>query len=312
MKLNFSFGDGVVALPAALVNHMEKASMRDVRILLELAAMPLSFVDLDAARAQLANKLHFGTGDIDAALAFWRGTGLLSTAEEGATPVTSVAAPTVLADKSLPAYSTEELSSILERNKNIGQLVNDAQQAFGKVFNTSEIAVIAGLVDYLGLDEEYILLLLTHCRTMGKKSIRYAEKQAISLHDEGIHDVHALEEKLHRIEGMASAIGRVRALFGISSRALTSKEKAMVERWVFTMQFGDDMLRRAYEITVDTKGNASMPYTNGILERWYAEGYRTVEDVETALADYRRKKAGGSSFDVDEFFEAALKRTYGD
>ena len=33
-------------------------------------------------------------------------------------------------------------------------------------------------------------------------------------------------------------------------------------------------------------------------------------DVEKALADYRAKKNGGSSFDVDEFFEAALRRTY--
>jgi DnaD/phage-associated family protein len=73
------------------------------------------------------------------------------------------------------------------------------------------------------------------------------------------------------------------------------------------------ILSNAYEITVDSTSKPSIPYANSILERWYAEGYRTLEDVDAALAEYKRKKAGdGSSFDVDEWFEAALKRTYGE
>ncbi len=314
MKLTFSFDEGAVVLPAALTEHIDKAGKRDIRILLELAADPLAFVDLEAAAAALSTKLRIGKDEVEAALSFWRGTGILATQGQ-ASPKTEPACPvpTVLSDRGLPHYNTEELSAILTRRAGLSALINDAQQAFGKVFNTSEIAIIAGLVDYLGLDEEYVLLLLTHCRSMGKKSLRYVEKKAIELHDEGVHGVGELEEKLHRIEVMASAVGRVRTLFGMGSRTLSSKEKAMVEKWICTMGYGDDMLKRAYEITVDTKGNASMAYTNGILERWYAEGYRTPEDVDRAVAEYRKKKAGkGSSFDVDEFFEAALKRTYGD
>ena len=223
------------------------------------------------------------------------------------------AAPVVLSDKGLPVYSRQELAGILERRRDLAHLVDDCQQAFGKIFNTNEIGIIAGLADYLGLDGEYILLLLTHCRNMEKKSLRYVEKMAITLHDEGIHDARDLEQRLHRIEVMADATGRVRALFGITSRALTSKEKAVLENWICHMQYGEEMLRRAYEMTVDAIGKASIPYANKILERWYADGYRTVQDVERALSDYKRKKAGdGTSFDVDEFFEAALKRTYGD
>jgi DnaD/phage-associated family protein len=102
-------------------------------------------------------------------------------------------------------------------------------------------------------------------------------------------------------------------MFGIASRALTAKEKGMIERWVCQMQYGDDVLQLAYETTVNAINKASIPYANTILERWYADGYRTIEDVERALAEYRRKKAEGSgSFDVDDFFEAALQRTYGE
>jgi DnaD/phage-associated family protein len=135
---------------------------------------------------------------------------------------------------------------------------------------------------------------------------------AISLYDEGICDAAELEKKLKRIEDMARAAGRVRAIFGIGSRALTAKEKQLIDTWVSTMKYGDDVITRAYEVTVDSIGKASVSYAGKVLERWHADGLVTLEDVDRAMAEYKRKKAGdGSSFDVDDFFNAALERTYG-
>ena len=311
MSVRFVYGTRVAVLPHAVAAHIDKATKKDIRILLELAITP------DAPVSAIAAAAGVKEAEVEASFAFWRGTGVLI-AEEGESapavaPTAEAPAVKVVADKGLPAYSTEELSEVLSRRTELAQLVNDAQQAFGKVFNTHEIAIIAGLADYLGLDEEYILLLLTHCRNMEKKSLRYVEKMAITLHDEGVHNAEELEARLHSIEIMASAFGKVRALFGISSRALTTKEKTMIEKWICVMKYDEDMLRRAYEITVDSTTKPSIPYANSILERWYGEGYRTLADVDAALAEYKRKKAGdGSSFDADEWFEAALKRTYGE
>lgn len=315
MRIEFRYGNGVAVLPASITAHLDKASKKDIAILLTLAAEPTAQIDLVAATATVAARGQYTAAEIDAALGFWRGTGVLCTdgeAQSSPVPVAEVAVPSprVIAEKGLPSYSTEELSSILARRKELSQLIDDCQQAFGKIFNMSEIAIIAGLVDYLGLTDEYVLLLLTHCRNMEKKSLRYAEKMAISLHDEGVHGARELEQRLQNIEIMASAAGRVRTIFGITSRALTSKEKTMIERWVCEMKYDEEMLTRAYEMTVDAIGKPSLPYANKILERWFADGYKTLADVEKALADYKRKKSGGSSFDVDEFFEAALRRTY--
>ena len=73
-----------------------------------------------------------------------------------------------------------------------------------------------------------------------------------------------------------------------------------------------------------------MRYTDGVLKRWAAEGLTTPEAVAASDERWRRareneavsagksktpkdggKKQGGS-FDVDDFFEAALKRSYED
>ena len=320
MKLTFTYGNAVAVLPAALTEYIERASKRDLQVLLELACEPTATTDLSAAMQAVCDRLHLSRSEWENSLAFWRGTGILCV-EEGeaqpaatatAVPVQENALPRVIADKGLPSYSTEELSDILARRAELSALIDDCQRAFGKIFNTGEVGIIAGLADYLGLDAEYILLLLTHCRNMEKKSLRYVEKMAITLHDEGVHDARDLEERLHRIEVMAKASGRIRTMFGITSRALTAKEKSMLEAWLCGMQYDDEVIRRAYEATVDAIGKASISYANKILERWHADGLHTAEEVDAAMAEYRRQKAAdGSSFDVDDFFGAALERTYG-
>ena len=322
MKLTFEYGRRAVILPAAALAHLDKATKKDIRVLLELAADPQAALDLAAASAALAARTGLSAAEIENSLAFWRGAGVVVAEDEEERVQTQTArvfqneptiVPTVIPEKGLPDYSTTELSGILERRKSLARLIDESQRAFGKVFNQNEINIIVGLSDYLGLDDEYILLLLTHCHNTNQKSLRYAEKMALKLYDDGIREVRDLEERLHRIEVISGIVGHIRSMFGITSRTLTTKEEAMFERWIFVMQFDEAVLKRAYEITVDTTGEASVKYANRVLENWYTAGYRTVEDVDRALAEYQRKKAGnGASFNVDEFFEAALRRTYGE
>ena len=324
MSLQFVYGNGVLALPAAVLPHCSRATKKDLAVLMALACDPLLGADTEGAKGRAAAALSVSMGDVEAAIGFWRGAGILADADAAATPVQPVQAvqpvqtgekevPKVVADGGLPAYSTEELAGVLERRQGLSALIDECQRVMGKVFNTREIGMIAGLRDYLELTEEYIILLLSHCVRMEKKSMRYVEKMAISLHDEGVTEASDLEERLQRIEVMSSAIGKIRTMFGLSSRALTAKEKGMVENWLCVMKYEDDVLRAAYEVMVNAIGKASIPYANSILERWHAAGYRTLADVEQAIAAYRQQKTNAQgSFDVDDFFEAALKRSYGD
>ena len=176
MKLNFIYGNDVLTLPVTLVEHVDKATKKDIKILLALAAEPMSRVDVNAARDAACARLAIPAAEVDAAIAFWRGTGVIALDEEE-NAVHPVAAPTqttsprVIADTGLPVYSAEELAGILERRAELSALIDECQRVFGKIFNTREVGLIAGLTDFLGLEGEYILLLLTHCVHMEKKSV---------------------------------------------------------------------------------------------------------------------------------------------
>lgn len=312
MKLSFDFGNAVTVLPAKTVDLADKATKKDLILLLGLASQPALLAAEDPAAA-LSKALGLSEKDAAAGLSFWRGAGVLRCDEEtdGAAPPVKTAERPIRTDKGLPDYTTDELSDYMEKNKRFSAFLDACQRTMGKVFNTAETKTVAGLLDYLGVDEEYVLLLLAHCVKMEKRSLRYVEKTALSLYDEGITDTAALEERLQRIEKMSESLGKIRAMFGMGTRALTTKEKAMFEKWVCVMRYDMAVIRRAYELTVDAGKGPSVTYANAILERWYAEGYRDLEAVEKSIAEHKGK-SGKSSFNADDFFEAALKRTYGE
>ena len=311
----FQYGSGVAVLPAAVTEHLKKASKTDLTVLLALAT------DADLCKAKdpaaaLSAKTGVAASDVQASLSFWRGTGLLAF-EEGAAqaagaPVEkAVAAPKTIADRGLPVYSSTELSAIIDdKSKNMPALLRECEHVMGKVFNAAEAGAIASMVDYLGFDGEYVVILLTHCVKMGKKSMRYVEKTALSLYDEGITDAEALSAYLRRIEARAEVEGKIRALYGLGDRKLSPKEKKIIEAWVGTMQYGMDMIELAFEVNADATHAPNLSYTDSILQRWHAAGYRTPTDAEQDMAEYRRRKAGDSSFDADDFFAAAVRHAY--
>lgn len=223
----------------------------------------------------------------------------------------------LLSAADIPDYSTEELAKFLESRQELTTLVDSCQQIMGKIFNTSETAIIVGIADYLDVDFEYIKLLCAYCVQAGHRSMRYLEKTAISLYDSGITDYSLLEEKLKELSLLSSNEGMLRKIFGIENRSLTSQQKQYFSTWVGKMEFPIDVISHAYEIAVDSTGKPALPYINKILENWHTAGYRTIDDIKSAEEAYKLAKSNNTaqpgqagSFNTNDFFEAALKRSY--
>jgi DnaD/phage-associated family protein len=182
------------------------------------------------------------------------------------------------------------------------------------MFNTAESEIIIGLLDYLALGPEYILFLCAYLGKKGRKSLRYIEKTAIALHDAGIVTYEQLELHLRKLDKADDAEKQLRDLFGIGQRALIKREREAFFRWISEWEMPVDVITRAYEITVNNTGDSSVPYTNAILEKWNAEGVKTTEQVDEMEAARKNvlSVTAASSFETEDFFDLALKRSYGD
>lgn len=320
MKFSFKYGSTVAVLPASVCALAGDATKLQLEILLFAASDTALLSDADA----LAKSAGVSADEAREALLYWEKAGVLESvgaeteAEAKAETGKEKQIRTEQADKparvkipdALPAYTSEELGNILERREEYKQLVDDCQKAFGKIFNPAEVNIVIGLADYLSLPTDYIHLLFAHCGSREHKSVRSAEKLALKLFDEGIADTDALAEYLKKAEEVRKIESDIRRIFGLGTRPLTGKEKTIIAKWVSDYGYGADIIERAYDVTVDSTGKPSIPYAGAVIDRWHADGIKTVGDIEKDAEAHKKKKKeeNQGSFDTDEFFEAALRR----
>lgn len=302
-----------IRLPASTAEHLSAASKMDLALLIRLAAeggicgkddLVRFAADLGSTREELERSLYFLRG---AGLVTTDGAGQIRIAESDGEPAR---VRKLLSADTPQRFSSNEIRRITEDNKALASLFDACQQAMGKLFTTDEFNIVISLYDYYGFEADYILLLCAHCAGR-QKNLRYAEKMAHTLYDKEIVTYAALEEYFNRLDRMESAEGQLRTLFGFGTRSLTNKEREFFMHWLMDLSCSMELMEYAYEITVDRTGKVKLPYINKILENWHADGLKTPEDVKNA-ENKNHADASLSSFNTDDFFDLALKRSYAD
>ena len=319
IEIKVNYGTGVAVLPESVIPCIDKAKKFDLKVLMLVASSDTYRVG--NPKEHIAAKLACSEGEVENSLSFWRGAGVLDIVgasepqkkENVPKAQTKEEAPKRARVSELPQYSSKELNALLEKNQSVIGLIDECQNILGKIFTAADIKVLVGLVDYLGLDNDYILVLMHYCARKEIKSMRYIERMAVSCLDEGFVEAAVLEEALHAKEEKMELESKIKAVFGLGARKLTTKEQKQVDNWIGNFKYEIAVIEKAYDITVTATNKPSIHYANAILEKWYAEGARTLSDVEAIiLAREEEKRDEGSSFDVEDFFDAALKRSYSD
>ena len=317
IRIDINYGNGVAVLPASALAFVDKAKKFDIKVLLLIASSDR--YRTGKYEQLIADELSCEASDVQSSIAFWNGTGVISLGEGEQTPKAVDKNEKSSEDgikkrakvTELPQYTSAELNALLQKHNNVVGLIDECQNVLGKVFTAADIKVLMGLVDYLGLDNDYILVVMHYAARNDMKSLRYIEKVAISCIDDGFTDAKVLQKALYAREEKAQIETKIKNIFGLGARKLTSKEQKQVDAWVNTYKYDLDVIEKAYEITVAATSKPSVHYANAILEKWFAEGIKNIDEVNSLLAAREEEKvAEGSSFDVDDFFAAALKRSY--
>lgn len=316
MKLNLQYGNGVIALPAAVFPDSMPPDAAYLYVLLAVCKNPSLLADTDTLFPQVAAQCRLPEKLVKNAVAYWLDAGIFSAC--GDSPAETVSAPEETASSAesdsgsraegqsaephsdaetqkpprsvLPQYPAEELARIIRETEGLRPTLDECARIAGKIFSEHECAQLAALYDAYGLDGAYLMTVFMYCKTMGKTSVSYVVKTALGLYDDGIRTVEELEAHIAARERSRDNEYRIRKLFGLGERALTAKEKEYIESWLTAWNMPLDVITRAYEITIANIEKPRMSYINKILSGWYENGIRTIEAVDAAEAAYREKQ----------------------
>ena len=322
-KINYIDGN----IPENIANILNNSDEQDLKILTLLLMAADKNGEVEDSFA-IEDILGISKSELDASLKFWRGAGVIGgartqkkkTAEEPASTVPKVETAHrngAVESNGVEGYTSTELVTLLESRKDLASFIDEAQQVFGKTFSQKDIEIVVGLVDQYGFEEEAMLELLAYVRRLERKGVKYVEKVAISFYDDGITATADVTAKIALIERSKKSIYRIQQMFGFGARSLTKTEQTLFEKWTQVYGYDIDVIKFAYDMMIDAIQKPVPKYADKIVEKWHCEGLRTLADIET----YEKNKKDGAqgnkndpqkSYDLDDFFEAAIQRSLRD
>ena len=95
--------------------------------------------------------------------------------------------------------------------------------------------------------------------------------------------------------------------FGLARRSPSSREEKLSYKWVYEWGFGRDILKEAYDRTVDALSSYNSRYIEKILENWHKLGVKTKDDLIRIESENKKedqpKKEDYAAYDKNEYLK---------
>lgn len=181
-----------------------------------------------------------------------------------------------------------EVAQRIANDDNFAVLLEMTEQLLARPLTNNDSATLLLMHDSDGLPYEVITMILHFAKSENNLKMRYIEKLGREWGDAGIDTLEKAEEKINSIMQSKEAWSIVCSAFGLNKGMSppTAQQTEYAELWINKWGYGEDMLRNAYEICMNSRGEFRLNYINGIIRKWHSEGILTEKD----LADSKRER----------------------
>ena len=198
------------------------------------------------------------------------------------------------------------VSARIKNCKELQFLMQEAEDILGRTLSTSDFSTLVMLHDDDGLPTDVIIMLLQFCKSNGKTAIRYIERVGVNWASEEIDTLEKAENKIKEINQNKDSWRIVSNIFGITNTGSPTKlQTECATRWLKEWKYSAEMLRIAYEITIDTKGEYNLKYIDGVIKRWRKNAIQTVDDYKSltenksSASNKNKNEQQNSSYNLD-------------
>ena len=285
---------GMFSVPQAVAEkHLKLASEYQLKALLIILSSAGISTD-----EEISKRLGITVSDVRSIMEFWQAEGVVCPSGEEALKPEKLQKPAEAEPKqetkkplpvkkekqeikiSAPNLSPKDIACLAGENPEIAELLNEAQEAYGRTISPSEQEMIVNLVTFYGLSYGAVLMLLGYCRREREAgraiSAGYFYKIAEKWLDEGITTVEEAEEKIRALEQGGRLWQTIKERAQISKKTPTVSQMEMIELAIDEMKENID--------------NPNLRYVDKILKNWKKAGIKTPAQYKKSLEEYKKKK----------------------
>jgi DnaD/phage-associated family protein len=169
------------------------------------------------------------------------------------------------------------LAAEIDRSEELQYLYKKAEEKLGEL-KKMHLNSLYWIKEYLNFPVESIIMLLEYCARIEKTDFRYIESIAISWHDKDIITFKQVEEEIARLTKEHTFTSEIRSLFELK-RSPTTKQKSYIDLWQ-NAGYPMELIKYAYEISVENIEKADFKYINTILLGWAENGIRDLAGAQ--------------------------------
>lgn len=279
--------------------YMPKARGEFVKVYLLALKYCLSG-EIGVNSAMLASILHLLESDIMNAWNYWSEEGVIKFI-----PIDKMGNYSIefVELKDEPVMDSKEASLLDDlTNNSIKDMLQEIEKLIARPLSPKEMSTYIGWQKDLGFSLEMILLLIQYCVSKGKTDHRYVEKVALAWYDAKIKTIDEAQLFIKKHEDKWVKYRKILGYLGIKDGEIMKPQEDMLDKWVNLYKFPVEVVFKACDICFERLNRADFKYIDGILNSWFKDGIKTLEDVATK--DVKRtnfKKPGNYKAQNDNF-----------
>lgn len=191
--------------------------------------------------------------------------------------------------KVFPDYSPERLSDIIEE-EHFKTLIGEVEKLLvPNNVGYTEIKTLAGIYEGYRFSDELILYLYKYCHEKGIHEHKYIERVATNWAEKNICTV---EQAQFEEQFYSRLKNDIRRALG-KTNAFSDKQLKEINKWIYKYGLSDDVILSAFQ----KAGYLDKPfvYAASIIEGWYKNGIRTLEDIKKSDELHNAAAAAGTA-----------------
>lgn len=198
-----------------------------------------------------------------------------------------------------PDFPPVEIAKTVRNNENADFLFKHCEKLYGRPLKHNEQNTLMVILEDTCLPAEVCLILINYCFSVNKATPAYMRSMALEWSESEISNIEKAEKRVEQLKNLDGAVNKFKKMFEVTS-AFSKQQKEMIDKWVNTYGFNDEMINEAYQLTLNGAGKLSFPYMNKILSDWNSKGISSVRNISREKTSKADSGAREPSFDINE------------